>query len=36
MYNDAHKDSGGKAIVKRFCKSSKEKGPCDNEDGNNH
>ena len=30
VYNDAHKDSGGKAIVKRFCKS--KKGPCDNED----
>ena len=32
MYNDAHKNSGGKAIVKRFCKNSREKGSCDNED----
>ena len=32
VYNDTHKNSGGKAIVKRFCKNSKENRSCDNED----
>ncbi len=31
-YNNAHRHIGGKAIVQRFCKGSKAKGDCDNED----
>ena len=30
--NDAHRHTGGKAIVQRFCKGSKAKGDCDHED----